>query len=102
METVEIKEGKPGEKTGGEKDFNKIAEQIYEIYMERKNKRSVYDRTCKEIDRQLRMEPDISHKLDSEGRPDRNKAWMPEVELPLQAQTLEVLTAEARGLQFSG
>src|SRR3990172_2192604 len=100
METVEIKEGSPVERTVGEKDFNKIAEQIYELYSKKKNKRTAYDRACREIDRQLRMEPDISHKLDAHGRPDKNKAWMPEVELPLQSQTLEVLTADARRMQF--
>ncbi|MGI9506071.1 MAG: hypothetical protein ACR2RE_23775, partial [Geminicoccaceae bacterium] len=45
-------------------------------------------------------EPDISYKLDRHGKIDPRKRWLPEMELPLQAQTLEVLTADARRLRF--
>lgn len=46
------------------------------------------------------MEPDKAYKLLSNGRVDPDRAWMPEMELPLQAQTLETLTADARRMQF--
>lgn len=97
---VEISENKPKERKITEKDWNQIAEQIVETWTDRKNSRNNLEKEWKEIDRQLRMEPDITHKLDASGRPDNRKAWMPEVELPLQAQTLEVLTADARRMQF--
>lgn len=52
------------------------------------------------MDRQLRMEPELSHKKLANGRLDAKRAWMPEIELPLQAQTLEMLMADNRRLKF--
>jgi hypothetical protein len=84
----------------GKKDFNQIVEFVSDEYTSRKEKRKDIEKQWKDIDRQLEMEPDKKHKLDSKGRPDVNKAWMPEMELPLQAQTLEILTADAARMQF--
>lgn len=83
-------------------DYPLLADYIADEWSRRKNSESrvCAERDWKEIDRQLRMSPDISHKLDANGRPDRNRAWMPEMELPLQSQTLEVLTADARRMTF--
>lgn len=83
-----------------DKDFNVIADYIVNEYEERKRRRSDLEQQWKEIDRQLKMQPDKRHKLDANGNPDRRKAWLPETELPLQSQTLEVLTADAKRLKF--
>src|SRR5690606_21049100 len=66
------------------------------VLEDRKDKRKDLEKIWKEVDRQVAMIPNISHKLFANGTPDPSKAWMPEVELPLQAQTLEVLTSDAR------
>lgn len=69
-------------------------------YKRRKNSRHHLELQWDEIDRQLRMEPDISHKLTSKGELDNAKAWMPEMELPLQSQALETLVADSRAMKF--
>ena len=80
--------------------FKKIAEYISDEYTTRKRKRGDKEKKWKEIDRQLEMEPACRHKRDSQGRLDKNKSWMPEIELPLQAETLEILTSDARRMTF--
>jgi len=90
-----IKKEKPGST-----DFNKIADFVISEWSKRKSRRIILEKEWKEIDRQLRMEPDKSLKLDSQGRRDSKSAWIPELELPLQSQTLEVLTADARRMMF--
>ena len=82
------------------KDFASMAEFIIDEHQRRKNKRGDLEKIWKDIDRQIAMEPDISHKLTQTGEVDEYAAWMPETELPLQAQTLEVLTADARRMEF--
>lgn len=88
-----------------EKDFDYVAEYIKEEYDRRKKDRNHLDHAIKEIDRQIEMRPDTSHKMlfisgRNSGQPDPNKAWMPEVELPLQAEALETLTSDARSMMF--
>ena len=80
--------------------FNEMADHVFEIWQQRVNKRrdDGLNKKWAEIDRQLRMEPKNPHKMLPDGRPDVKKRWMAEMELPLQAQTLEVLTADARRL----
>lgn len=82
------------------RDFNLIAEQVCDEWSRRKKARSPLERQWKEIDRQLRMEPDVAHKLRIDGTVDPKKAWMPEMELPLQAQTLEMLTSDASRMKW--
>lgn len=82
------------------RDWTHIAQYIVEECDSRKNARVELDNAMKEIDRQLRMEPDIRHKLDASGKPDPDRAWMPETELPLQAETLEMLVADARRMEM--
>lgn len=84
----------------GRKDFGLLAESIYAEYKRRKENRKHLERVWGEIDRQIAMRPSFARKLDARGNPDAGKAWMSEVELPLQAQTLEVLTADARRMLF--
>lgn len=83
-----------------QRDFRVIAEYVIEEYNRRKGKRKHFDRVLKEIDRQIEMRPDKRHKLDQHGNADPRKAWMPEVELPLQAESLETLMADALEMQF--
>lgn len=82
------------------RDFKYIAEWIIDEHSRRKRERSDREKHWKEIDRQVAMEPDISFKSLPGGKPDLNKLWMAEMELPLQAQALEVLTADARRMMF--
>jgi len=81
------------------KHFDTLAEYIQQEYTRRSKKRGDLEKQWEDIDRQLKMKPDTYHKLDAKGNPDKNKAWMPEMELPLQAQALEILTADARRLR---
>lgn len=82
------------------KDFDFLAESIIDEWMRRKRKRSTLEKYWKDIDRQIEMEPDKSYKLLPSGKVDARKAWMAEMELPLQAQALEVLSADAKRLMF--
>ncbi len=77
-----------------------IADYIYSELKMRKKKRKWLNDQMKDIDRQLRMEPDVLYKKLPDGSPDKKNAWMPEMELPNQSQTLEVLCADARRMMF--
>ncbi len=81
-------------------DWQWIADYIGEEHHRRKGKRTDLEKHWAEIDRQLKMEPDLRRKLDTDGNVVETKRWMAEMELPLQSQTLEVLTADARRLMF--
>ena len=82
------------------KDFSSIAESIIQEWTDRKTRRDDLEKHWDEIDRQLRMQPELSHKTDTKGKVIKGMEWMPEIELPLQAQTLEILTADVRRLLF--
>lgn len=83
------------------RDFGHVAEFIHQEYERRKSDRNDRERSWNEVDRQLRMEPDISHKIQwGTEKVDPTKEWLAEVELPLQSQTLEVLTADSRRMKF--
>lgn len=82
------------------KDFSHLSEFITDEWQRRKRERGDLEKQWKDIDRQIAMIPDCSHKQLPDGRPDRNKAWMPELELPDQAEALEVLTGDARQMLF--
>ena len=83
-----------------QRDFDHVAEYLVEQWKTRVKNRASLDYQIKEIDRQVDMVPDVSHKQDRFGKEDPNLRWLPEVELPLQAEALETLTAEARSMQF--
>lgn len=82
------------------RDFDKMSEMVCDTHSTRKNKRKDLEKDWCEIDRQISMKPDKKHKLLPNGNPDPKKAWMPEMELPLQAETLEILTADAKRMQM--
>ena len=81
-------------------DFPEITDYILDELSRRQTNRKDMEKNWKEVDRQISMKPDISYKLTNGGKRDPDKAWMPETELPLQAQSLEVLVADARRMKF--
>ena len=94
-------EGKPHPKRRFDaRDFSYIAEYVIGEFERRKSARRDLEKCWKEIDRQVAMEPELAFKRLPDGRIDPKKAWMAETELPLQAQALEVLTADARRMEF--
>lgn len=85
------------------RDWDYIAEYVVDEYERRKGLRRDRERCWEDIDRQIAMTPDTEYKyVVKQGSRvlDPGKAWMSEVELPLQAQALEVLTADARRMLF--
>ncbi len=100
-EVTEVSDGKTKDREITPDDWSAIAEYILAEAEKRKEDRKLREQHWSDIDRQLRMEPDDAHKrfVDAEGKVGRNdpkKQWMAAMELPLQSQTLEVLTADAR------
>jgi len=83
-----------------QRDFDFIAEFVIQEWERRKSARAGLERHWAEIDRQVAMQPDVEFKKLPNGKLDINKLWMSEVEPPLQAQALEVLTADARQMLF--
>ncbi len=86
-----------------EPDFKDVAEAIHEEWKARKKRRDDLEKQWNEIDRQLKMEPELSHKMGFKNGVavmDPIKAWMPEVELPLQAQALETILADVHRLRY--
>src|SRR6185437_1428856 len=77
-----------------EREWKGIADYIVDEFHRRKDLRKDLDRYWKEIDRQIAMEPNTQLKKLPDGSIDAQKRWMSETELPLQAQALEVLTAD--------
>jgi hypothetical protein len=90
-------EGGVSKKRFDQGDFTHIASQVIDDYHTRKRKREDREKAWKDIDRQIAMEPELAFKKlkNNNGKIDKKSAWMAETELPLQAQALEVLTADA-------
>ena len=82
---INQQDGKASKATVRDIDLEKLCDYIWQEYNDRKNRRTEREKSWREIDRQLRMEPDISFKTAANGKPDVNKAWMPELELPLRS-----------------
>lgn len=82
------------------RDFDYVATYIVEERDRRKKARGDMEKQWDEIDRQLSMTPKTAYKRDNMGNYKPGMAWMPEKELPLQAQTLEILCADARRMMF--
>lgn len=78
-------------------DWKQIAEQIHQEWVDRKKRRADLEKRWKQVDRQLSMDP-IKMVEKATGQA---KAWFPELELPNQAESLEVLMADARRLIFA-
>lgn len=102
VETIDT-EGKVSKKRQFDKsDWDYIADYVIAEWEMRKRKRSDRELHWADIDRQVAMMPNTNFKKLPNGKPDTKKMWMSEVELPLQAQALEVCTADARRLMFAG
>lgn len=82
------------------RDWSRIAQFVLDERARRRDdaQRTHLEKMWKEVDRQVRMEP--KPRTDAETRGAPGSEWMPELELPLQAQALEVLAADARRLMF--
>ena len=76
-------------------DWIAIAERIVSMKELRKSRRRHRELQWDEIDRQIDMVPIPREKTDGDGLD-----WLPEMELPLQFNTLEVLAADSRSLIF--
>lgn len=79
------------------KDWKAAAEYVQQEYQRRKSApiRTDRERIWKEVDRQIAMAPAPREVLSGTAQD-----WMPNLELPLQAEALEILTADARRLKF--
>jgi len=81
-------------------DVKHIVDSTMEEQGRREKDRRDLEKVWKEVDRQLAQIPDLAHKSFADGNINPKRAWMPEVELPLQSQTLEVLKADSRRMTF--
>lgn len=86
-------------------DFDKAAQYVYEELARRKDntRRLSLEKTWKDIDRQIALNPKLALPRDvssGQGRGADRRAWMSSIELPLQANALEVLVADAKRLIF--
>lgn len=83
-----------------EKDFTLIASYGVDELRRREGeqRRKDLERQWKEVDRQVAMTP--LDRVDNKGQPIAELAWLPLLELPWQAQALELLCADARRLMF--
>ena len=106
-ETLEVnrQDGEVKTKKGGkrfdDRDWRWIADYVVEEYEKRKRKRADRERQWDEVDRQIRMEPEVAYKRLANGQVDHKKLWMAETELPLQALALETNVTDARRMLFA-
>lgn len=83
-----------------ERDWKYIADFVVDTLVSRQEDRKDIEKQWAEIDRQVAMKPSVEFKKLANGQVDSKKRWMAETELPLQAQALEVLTADSRRMMF--
>src|SRR3546814_4435902 len=82
-------------------DWKLIAEYVESVLSDRKRRRKDREKVWNQVDRQIAMKPDNSHKMrfTKEALPtaviDPQKAWLPEIELPWQATALEILSSRS-------
>ena len=85
------------------RDYDEVAQYIVDEQRRRADnpKRVTLEKHWKEIDRQIAMTPIVYQPAEQTTRAQRDaRKWMPATELPLQAQTLEVLLADVVRLLF--
>lgn len=83
-----------------QRDWSTVADFIKSEFDKRKDRRKDLEKAWDEIDRQVAMKPDTRFKCDASGQVKKGSEWMPEIEMPDQAQALEVNTADARRFMF--
>lgn len=76
------------------KDYDRVAEAVVEELAKRKAARKDREAIWKEVDRQVALTPVKEDKVNP------SKRWVPEFELPWQADTLEVLVADTDRMLF--
>ena len=81
-----------------ENDWKNLAEEIKADYEKRRKNRRQLEKQWKQVDRQIAMKPEAMKKKTG-GNP--GQKWMPNLELPHQAQSLEILCADARRITFA-
>jgi len=89
------------EKAPTGKNLQRIGEMIGDVYITRKKARRDREMQWDEIKRQVAMIAKPSNIDKESGRAAPGSEWMPFIELPWQAQTLELLNADARRLMFA-
>lgn len=87
-------------KTFSAAEHKKIAEFVVDTQRKRAKKRKDREKAWKEIDRQLEMRPEVLSKKTSNGQPVPHKTWFPEIELPSQSTTLEIITSDIARMMF--
>ncbi len=81
--------------------FDRFAQKIVDEQRRRKERRRHdLEYKWKEVDRQIAMEYNVRYDVDGEPSTGTSSNWMPELELPLQAEALEVLCTDARRMMF--
>ena len=85
-----------------DEDKRQVAEELVKEWRARKDRRKKLgiDDLWDEVDRQIKMRPELSHKQDRYGRAVEGLEWLPESETPIQSQSLEMLMADCRRLKF--
>src|SRR4029077_4723202 len=97
-QTAEVKKAR----RFGKREWDWLAEYVRDEYHRRVEARRDKERHWTEIYRQIAMKPETEFKKLPDGSIDPKKAWLSEVELPLQAQALEVLADDASRMLFAG
>ncbi len=88
------------EKAPSGDSIQKMGEMIGDTYCQRRNDRRDLEEHWEEIDRQVAMVAKPSNIDQQSGRAVPGSEWMPFIELPWQAQTLELMGADARRMWF--
>ena len=78
----------------GKQELTEAADEIVTTWQKRKSNRRVLEQEMREIDRQLEMVPKERTTSRKSVHGQREAEWFPDMELPLQSQTLEVLNAD--------
>lgn len=81
--------------------FDRFAQRVVDDHRTRKSKRKNLEAKWAEVDRQVAMENQGRADAQDNRAADGNSAWMPELELPLQSEALEVLCTDSYRLLFS-
>lgn len=87
------------EKSLGPNDWDLLAQWARDELARRKTKRHAREQDCKEVDRQIEMRPKVRQTRDGSSNP-AHPAWYPTIEMPLQFNALEVISADVRRLTF--
>tara|TARA_Y100000310_G_scaffold322829_1_gene382386 strand:+ start:150 stop:2027 length:1878 start_codon:yes stop_codon:yes gene_type:complete len=94
--TVTTRDGKKTRRVMA-RDFNKLANEVKQLYDDRKARREDLEKHWDEIDRQVEMEAEAATTRADDGT---DRSWMAAVEMPWQASSLDILPKDAMRLIF--